>query len=209
MRATFSNYDESRTESSLIEEFYGGDESAFATLAERLYPQLKGLALSRIPRNEVGRYQLAEDLVQETLMRVARTKDRSLTRWQPDKSSVFTWVGTILKNLICSHLRTQKNRIRVTSDLWSDSKEAENDRIENSLADYRRITTHQRPNDAIERDTWQQAIAALPQKFHILINLQMEGKSHREIASCLGISRSTVTYRIRSATKLLRKTAAA
>ena len=46
MRATFLNYDESRTESSLIKEFYGGDETAFTTLAERLYPQLKGLALS-------------------------------------------------------------------------------------------------------------------------------------------------------------------
>ena len=100
MRATFSDYNNSRTESSLIEEFYRGEESAFATLAERLYPQLKGLALSRIPRDEVGRYQLAEDLVQETLIRVARTKDRSQTRWQPDKSSVFTWAGTILKNLI-------------------------------------------------------------------------------------------------------------
>lgn len=209
MRASFSNYDKSRTESSLIEEFYRGEESAFATLAERLYPQLKGLALSRIPRDEVGRYQLAEDLVQETLIRVARTKDRSGTRWQPDKSSVSTWAGTILKNLISSHLRTKKNRIRVTSDLWSDSKESESDRIENSLVDYRRIATNQRSHDVFERDTWQQAIDALPRKFHILINLQLEGKSHREIASCLGISRSTVTYRIKSATKLLRKTAAA
>ena len=209
MRSTFLNYEQSRSESSLIEAFYRGDESAFATLADRLYPQLKGLALSRIPRSEVGRYQLAEDLVQETLLRVARTKDRSLTRWKIDKSSVSTWVGTILKNLICSYLRTQKNRIRVTSDLWSDSKDTEKDRIENSLVDYRRVTTNQQSNDAIERDTWQQAIAALPQKFHTLINLQMEGKSHREIASCLGISRSTVTYRIRSATKLLKKTAIA
>ena len=207
MRSTFSNYEQSRSESSLIEAFYRGDESAFATLADRLYPQLKGLALSRIPRSEVGRYQLAEDLVQETLLRVARTKDRSLTRWKTDKSSVSTWAGTILKNLICSYLRTQKNRIRVASDLWSDSKDTEKDRIENSLVDYRRVTTNQQSNDAIERDTWQQAIAALPQKFHTLINLQMEGKSHREIASRLGISRSTVTYRIRSATKLLKKTA--
>ena len=167
MRSTFSNYEQSRSESSLIEAFYRGDESAFATLADRLYPQLKGLALSRIPRSEVGRYQLAEDLVQETLLRVARTKDRSLTRWKTDKSSVSTWAGTILKNLICSYLRTQKNRIRVTSDLWSDSKDTEKDRIENSLVDYRRVTTNQQSNDAIERDTWQQAIAALPQKFHI------------------------------------------
>ena len=100
MRATFSIHDESITESTLIEAYYDGEESAFAALTERLYPSLKGLALSRIPHSEVGRYQLAEDLVQETLMRVARTKDRGLTRWQPGKSTVLTWVGTILKNLI-------------------------------------------------------------------------------------------------------------
>tara|TARA_Y100001934_G_scaffold281977_1_gene393803 strand:+ start:950 stop:1585 length:636 start_codon:yes stop_codon:yes gene_type:complete len=210
MRATFSNHDDSRTDSSLIEAFYGGEESAFATLAERLYPKLKGLALSRIPHSEVGRYQLAEDLVQETLMRVARTKDRILTRWQHDKSAVSTWVGTILKNLILSHLRTQKNRIRVTSDLWSSSNDPENDRVENNLIAPSRTSGDGQScdTDVLERDACQQAISALPQKFHILINMQLEGKSHREIASSLGIARSTVTYRIRSATKILKKTAA-
>ena len=205
MRATFSIHDESINESTLLEAYYDGEESAFAALAERLYPSLKGLALSRIPHSEVGRYQLAEDLVQETLMRVARTKDRGLTRWQPGKSTVSTWVGTILKNLIRSHLRTRKNRIRVTSDLWSDSNDVNDDRIENSLVDYRRIAVAHPPSDVVERDNWHKAISELPQKFHVLINMQLEGKSHREIASRLGMSRSTVTYRIRSATKLLRK----
>lgn len=209
MRATFSNHDDPRTESTLMEAFYRGEDSALNVLADRLHPQLRGLALSRIPRSEVGRYQLAEDLVQDTLMKVAGTKNRPLSRWQPGKSTVSTWIGTILKNVIHSHLRTRKNRIRVTTDLWSESSGNENERFENSLVDYRLITSNQGLLAESERKNWYQAIASLPQEFHVLITMQLEGKSHREIASSLGMSRSTVTYRIKNATKLLRKAAAA
>lgn len=209
MRATFSNHDDQRTESTLMEAFYRGEDSALNVLADRLHPQLRGLALSRIPRSEVGRYQLAEDLVQDTLMKVAGTKNRPLSRWQPGKSTVSTWIGTILKNVIHSHLRTRKNRIRVTTDLWSESSDNENERFENSLVDYRLITSNQGLLAESERKNWHQAIDSLPQEFHVLITMQLEGKSHREIASSLGMSRSTVTYRIKNATKLLRKAAAA
>ena len=209
MRATFSNHDDQRTESTLMEAFYRGEDSSLNVLADRLHPQLRGLALSRIPRSEVGRYQLAEDLVQDTLMKVAGTKNRPLSRWQPGKSTVSTWIGTILKNVIHSHLRTRKNRIRVTTDLWSESSDNENERFENSLVDYRLITSNQGLLAESERKNWHQAIDSLPQEFHVLITMQLEGKSHREIASSLGMSRSTVTYRIKNATKLLRKAAAA
>ena len=209
MRATFPNHDDQRTESTLMEAFYRGEDSALNVLADRLHPQLRGLALSRIPRSEVGRYQLAEDLVQDTLMKVAGTKNRPLSRWQPGKSTVSTWIGTILKNVIHSHLRTRKNRIRVTTDLWSESSGNENERFENSLVDYRLITSNQGLLAESERKNWYQAIDSLPQEFHVLITMQLEGKSHREIASSLGMSRSTVTYRIKNATKLLRKAAAA
>ena len=209
MRATFSNHDDQRTKSTLMEAFYRGEDSALNVLADRLHPQLRGLALSRIPRSEVGRYQLAEDLVQDTLMKVAGTKNRPLSRWQPGKSTVSTWIGTILKNVIYSHLRTRKNRIRVTTDLWSESSDNENERFENSLVDYRLITSNQGLLAESERKNWHQAIDSLPQEFHVLITMQLEGKSHREIASSLGMSRSTVTYRIKNATKLLRKAAAA
>ena len=209
MRATFSNHDDQKIKSTLMEAFYRGEDSALNVLADRLHPQLRGLALSRIPRSEVGRYQLAEDLVQDTLMKVAGTKNRPLSRWQPGKSTVSTWMGTILKNVIHSHLRTRKNRIRVTTDLWSEASDNENERFENSLVDYRLITSNQGLLADSERKNWYQAIASLPQEFHVLITMQLEGKSHREIASSLGMPRSTVTYRIKNATKLLRKAAAA
>ncbi len=108
MRATITNHDKQRTDSALIEAFYHGEDDALSVLSERLYPKLRGLALSRIPRTEVGRYQLAEDFVQETFIKVAATKDRPLSRWKQGKSTVTTWIGTILKNLIHSHLRTKK-----------------------------------------------------------------------------------------------------
>ncbi len=121
MRATFSARYEQRTDAQLLQAFYLGEENALSLLADRLWRPLTQFALSRLPSTEVGRYQLSEDLVQETIIKVAQTKQRSKTRWQHGKSSVFTWIGTILKNIIHSYLRTKKNRIRVTSDLISSS----------------------------------------------------------------------------------------
>jgi len=209
MRATFSKHHDQRTESALIDAFYQGEAAALSILAERLRPQLTGLALSRLPHTEVGRYQLAEDLVQDTFIKVAITKDRPQIRWQTGKSTVSTWIGTILRNLIHSHLRTRKNRIRVTTDLWSETGPDDKGRIENNLLDHRLSKEQQICSEEIERKTWLRAIASLPQEFHTLITMQLEGKSHREIASQLGLSRSTVTYRIKSATTLLRRVAAA
>ena len=209
MRATITNHDKQRTDSALIEAFYRGEDDALSVLSERLSPKLRGLALSRIPRTEVGRYQLAEDFVQETFIKVAATKDRPLSRWKQGKSTVTTWIGTILKNLIHSHLRTKKNRIRVTTDLWSDSRNKENERLEDNLIDHRLKKSNQVLSTESERKNWLHAISILPREFHVLISMQLEGKSHREIASTLGMSRSTVTYRIKNATNILRKSTAA
>jgi RNA polymerase sigma factor (sigma-70 family) len=209
MRATFSKHYDQRTEATLIEAFYQGEDVALSILSERLRPQLTGLALSRLPHTEVGRYQLAEDLVQDTFIKVATTKGRPQSRWQTGKSTVSTWIGTILKNLIHSHLRTRKNRIRVTTDLWSETGTDDKERIENNLIDHRLLKEQQICSAENERSNWLRAVASLPQEFHTLITMQLEGKSHREIASQLGISRSTVTYRIKNATKLLRRVAAA
>ena len=82
-------------------------------------------------------------------------------------------------------------------------------RLENQLVDYRGLTGKQVSVQEGQREHWRQAIAALPQEFHVLISMQLQGKSHREIASRLGMARSTVTYRIKNATKLLRNTSVA
>jgi len=209
MRATFSEGYDQRTDAQLIEAFYKGEDIALSLLAERLRPQLIGLALAGLPRSEVGRHQLAEDFVQDTLIKVATTRDRPLTRWQRGKSSVSTWVGTILKNIIRSHLRTRKNRIRVTSDLWPQSHAECYDWIEQKIVDHRLPEEQRIRSGEDRRQNWLRAIAELPQELHLLITMQLAGKSHRQIASQLGISRSTVTYRIKSATKKLRQMTAA
>ena len=42
-----------------------------------------------------------------------------------------------------------------------------------------------------------------------MVRLQLQGKSHREISKQLGVARSTVTYRIKTATARLRNMAVA
>lgn len=200
MRATFSARYEQRTDAGLLESFYFGEENALSLLADRLWRPLTQFALSRLPSKEVGRYQLAEDLVQETIIKVAQTKHRPQTRWQNGKSSVFTWMGAILKNIIHSHLRTKKNRIRVTSDLTSSSESEADHSIEQNIVDHR----FPQKTQFFEEVNWLRALSQLPEELNQCVKLQLEGKSHREIASELGLSRSTVTYRIKNATHRLR-----
>ena len=200
MRATFSARYEQRTDAQLIQAFYLGEENALSLLADRLWRPLTQFALSRLPSTEVGRYQLAEDLVQETIIKVAQTKHRSKARWQNGKSSVFTWMGAILKNIIHSHLRTKKNRIRVTSDLISSTESEADYSVEQNIVDYR----FSQKTEYCEEDNWLRALSQLPEELNQCVKMQLEGKSHREIASELGLSRSTVTYRIKNATHRLR-----
>lgn len=207
MRATFSDGYDQRTDAQLIEAFYRGEDIALSMLSERLRPQLTRFAISRLPVSEVGRYQLAEDLVQDAIIKVALTKDRFQSRWRSGKSTVSTWIGTILKNLIHSHLRTRKNRIRVTTDLCPDTRSDACDLIEKNMIDYR--CSQDTECESQEQKSWLQAISQLPQELHLLVTMQLEGKSHREIATELGMSRSTVTYRIKNATTQLRRMTAA
>ena len=207
MRATFSTRYDQRTDAQLLEDFYRGEDTSLSILADRLCGPLTQFAISRLPLTEVGRYQLAEDLVQDAMIKVALTRKRPQTRWISGKSTVSTWVGAILKNLIHSHLRTRKNRIRVTSDLSQAWDGEPSDSIEKNIPDSR--FTQEMESQEAEKKNWLRAISQLPQDLNLLVTMQLEGKSHREIASELGMSRSTVTYRIKNATNRLRRMIAA
>jgi RNA polymerase sigma factor (sigma-70 family) len=81
----------------LMDVFYNtGDRAAIQELHRRYQTKLAGVLLSQgVRREEV------EDLVNETWLRVLRTRDRPEARFQPEDGRSFpAWLTTIARNLI-------------------------------------------------------------------------------------------------------------
>ncbi len=197
------------TNEELMDRFYRGASEAFGTLAERLGPGLIGHALSRLPAKLAGRHQLAEDLVQQTFIKVMITQNRQESRWKLSRGKVSTWIGTILRNTVTSYLRTRGSKIPVSTDLLLEQTGNHSELPENRIVDHR-LHSERTCYDRERRCArWREAIQRLPKLDESMVQMQLQGKSHREISRRLGMARSTVTYRIKNAHTLLRNMAAA
>jgi RNA polymerase sigma-70 factor, ECF subfamily len=93
----------------LIRRCAKGDEAAYRELVERLEKPLVAFI-----RRYVGEESLAEDLFQETFVRVVRT----LGGFRPE-ASLTTWIFTIARNLCLDHLKAKKRHREVSMDAGS------------------------------------------------------------------------------------------
>jgi RNA polymerase sigma factor (sigma-70 family) len=196
------------THADLMRRFYEGETAAFDELARRLRPSLVCQALQQLPARHVGRREVAEDMVQQALVKAVLTLDRPAVRWQAAKGSVRTWLGTIVRNVVNSYLRSPAARHRVTSDLAPRLDDPSDDRAENLIADHRLDAERA----TICRESQQRwlvdQVGRLPEKVQAIISLKLEGRTHQQIAKFLGLSKSTVTYHFDTAKKMLRSMAA-
>ena len=90
----------------LIRRCARGDEAAYRELVARLEKPLVAFI-----RRFVGEESLAEDLFQETFVRVVRT----LGSFRPE-ASLTTWIFTIARNLCLDHLKAKKRHREVSLD---------------------------------------------------------------------------------------------
>jgi RNA polymerase sigma-70 factor (ECF subfamily) len=86
------------SEEQLMAWVQNGDMDAFEALARRLEPRLFSFVYGRVHDRETS-----EDLVQETLLRLFKFRDRFR-----DGSRVSTWVFTIALNLCRDHFRRRR-----------------------------------------------------------------------------------------------------
>jgi RNA polymerase sigma-70 factor (ECF subfamily) len=93
-------------EAELLARCARGDEKAYRDLVGRLEKPLVNFILRYI-----GERHLAEDLFQETFVRVLRT----LPDFRPE-ASLSTWVFTIARNLCLDHLKSKKRHREVPLD---------------------------------------------------------------------------------------------
>lgn len=179
-----------KTDEELIALFQGGDERAFIELVDRYKDRLINFVYRFL--NDMTD---AEDLVQETFLKVYKNKHayREIAKFS-------TWIYTIAGNLARSELRKKKRRKTYTmSDMSFDDNEFEPVDTSKGTED---IVFNSYAGEEIMK-----AIRALPEPFKTIIILRdIQELSYENISSILDIPMGTVKSRVNRARLKLQET---
>ncbi len=174
---------ENFSDEELIKRFQNDDLLSYDVLVRRYRDQLFLFAYRFL-----GNTEEAEDVVQETFLRLYRKRHayRQIAKFS-------TWIYTIAGNLAKTELRKRKRRRLVSiSDLGFDEKEFE---IEDEAMD-----TEQAADSSMTDKLIQQAISELSPPFREVIILRdIQELSYEEIGSILRIPLGTVKSRVNRA----------
>jgi RNA polymerase sigma-70 factor (ECF subfamily) len=168
-----------------------GDERAYRELVERYQRQVYSLALRMVRQAED-----AEDLTQETFVRMFRALDRY------DPSRPFgAWLFTIASRLCIDHLR--RRRVRPIS-MFQREPGSEEERVIEAVDPGLRPeewTSHEE-----EERNARQLIDSLPPHYRIVVVLRHQHDlSYEQIAETLHLPLGTVKARIHRARALLKR----
>lgn len=164
-----------------------GDVSTFPVIVSRYRDRLTS-AVVRL----VGDRDKAEDIVQETFLRVHKNAARYKTI-----ARFSTWIYTIALNMAKNEIRNTKRR--KTSSLWDIGLEKDGEPSAYEIPD-----NSERPDDVAERRNlralMERCIQELPPKYRTIIVLRdVEGLSYEEIAGILKLPEGTVKSRMNRA----------
>ena len=153
-----------------------GDEAAFRILYRRHNPKVYRFVLRMVGGNVAE----AEDILQETWLRVARALDRF--RWE---SALSSWISGIALNRVRELARTNKRSLVEVDGEW-----------ELPVA----------PSETGSRIDLERALELLPPGFRtVLVLHDVEGFTHQEIGNQLGISDGTSKSQLHGARKAMRR----
>ena len=162
------------------------DRKAFAELFNNFAPLIKGFLMRS--KNAGIDEQLAEEIVQETLLKVWR----NAASYNPEKSKVSTWIYTIARNCRIDSLRKinfQECSLEV-EDIWPEQTEDE-------------TPLHHLQQQRSEQAIQEQIKHLSDDQRQVLFKSFMEGKSHSEISQDLNLPLGTVKSRVRLAMQKL------
>lgn len=177
----------SLSDSEVVQRFLDGEKRAFAVLVDRYHGRLLNFVYRTI-----GDRERAEDLVQETFVRVYRHLQRF------DQTKKFsTWIYTIASNLAKNELRNRSRNPLVLFQTIKKNWEADHRPLEWEDNSYR-------PDDLFRkrhlREMVERAAAQLPEHHRIVFVLrEMEGKTYEEIAEITDTNLGTVKSRLNRA----------
>ncbi len=175
------------TDSQIAQRFLDGDARAFGELVGRYDKRLINFVY-----RTVGDRERAQDLVQETFVRVYRHLHRF------DQTKKFsTWIYTIAGNLAKNELRNRSRNPMVLFQTIKKNWEADHRPLEWEDPKYR-------PDDLFRkrhlREMVKGAVEQLPEHHRIVFVLrELEGKSYEEIAEITGCNLGTVKSRLNRA----------
>jgi RNA polymerase sigma-70 factor (ECF subfamily) len=176
--------------------FKSGDARAFATLVQRH----RGPVYNFILRY-VGHRQRAEDLLQETWLKVVR----SSSEWQP-KARFTTWVYTIARNLCVDSARKETFRKTDSLDAPVSNDESDGRSVGDLVADEAVQTPDRAAHNKRLRPLIEQALQSLPaEQREVFLLREYQGIGFKEIAEVTGVNENTVKSRMRYALEGLRK----
>jgi RNA polymerase sigma-70 factor (ECF subfamily) len=185
------------TDEQLMLAFKAGDARAFSTLVTRHRQAVYNFIL-----RYVGHRQRAEDLLQETWLKVVR----SSREYEP-KARFTTWVFTIARNLCVDSARKESYRKTDSLDAPAGGAEdAEGRALGETVPDEVGQAPDRAAFNARLRPMLEKAITALPQEQReVFLMREYQGIGFKEIAEVTGVNENTVKSRMRYALEGLRK----
>lgn len=182
----------SDTDEQLMLRYQSGDARAFDELLARYQKPL-----FQFIYRSVGVVAVAEDVLQDTFMRVIRNNS---TYQQQAKFS--TWIYTIARNLCVDHARRGKHRNHASLDapMGGDDASTLLDRQASHEADQAAQLGDAQFNAALQK-----LLGQLPEEQReVFVLREIQDLSFKEIAEIAGISENTAKSRMRYALEKLR-----
>ncbi|MGA2623600.1 MAG: sigma-70 family RNA polymerase sigma factor [Bacteroidota bacterium] len=179
------------TDEELISAFQQGDATAFGVIVGRYKDRLVNFVF-----RYVGDYDDADDIVQETFVRVYRSRDL----YQP-VAKFSTWIYTIATNLAKTELRRRRYRMLVPLSRKSEHDAGRD--VEIADARYPADDTAER---SLQQEFIQRALNAIPAKYRELVVLcDIQELSYDEICAVTGLNVGTVKSRLNRGRAQLQK----
>ena len=170
-----------------MKRFLEGEQRAFGILVDRYDNRLVNFVYRTI-----GDRERAQDLVQETFIRVYR----HLHRFDPTKK-FSTWIYTIASNLAKNELRNRSRNPLVFFQTIKKNWEADHRPLEWEDHSYK-------PDDLYRkrhlREVVEKAISELPEHHRVVFVLrELQGKTYEEISEITAVNLGTVKSRLNRA----------
>lgn len=174
-------------DSAVVKRFLEGEQRAFGILVDRYDNRLVNFVYRTI-----GDRERAQDLVQETFIRVYR----HLHRFDPTKK-FSTWIYTIASNLAKNELRNRSRNPLVFFQTIKKNWEADHRPLEWEDNSYK-------PDDLYRkrhlRRVVEKAVSELPEHHRVVFVLrELQGKTYEEIAEITAVNLGTVKSRLNRA----------
>jgi RNA polymerase sigma-70 factor (ECF subfamily) len=181
-----------RTDEELLAAYQQGDPGAFEGLLRRYRAPLFTFLLRML-----GNREKAEDLAQETFLRIVK----GAQAWE-HRARFQTWLFTIARNLCVD--RARRDRFRRTDSLDAQGPDDEPAMVDSVPG--REIDPARGAESARLRPLLLKALLSIPQEQReVFVLREQAGIPFREIAEILGVNENTAKSRMRYALEGLRK----